>query len=104
MTVLPPIARVTRNLLERVAGTYGDDRGRTVKLSVRDRYLYVEPNDLAVPEDVIFLPQSPREFTAFNPQAREVTHLDFTEPSAKETAARLVLPSGETITLRKQKI
>ncbi len=97
---LPPrIVGLDRKVLEQLAGTYSDDRGNRVELRAKEHYLYAQANSLSIPIDVMFLPQSPRAFTSFNPQSREITSLAFQPSGNTGSRAVFALPSGQRLTL-----
>lgn len=73
---LPPVITLSAAALEARTGRYVVG-GDTVELKAASGYLYAAANRARVPVDVMFFPQSERDFTGFDPAAHAVTRLDF---------------------------
>jgi CubicO group peptidase (beta-lactamase class C family) len=99
---LPPVVRLDDGVLASLAGRYTGPRGEQVEFLTAEHYLYARPNEVSVPADVMFFPQSATEFTGFDPQRREITRLRFEQQRGGTQRATLILPSGQVVALARQ--
>lgn len=88
MIELPDTALAAR------AGRYAAG-GDTLELTAAPPYLYASANRLGVPTTVMFLPQSDKEFTGYDPLSEATTRLRF---RADRSALEVELPDGRRVT------
>jgi hypothetical protein len=91
---LPPVVPISQATLQSRPHVYlaGQD---TLDLRSRTGYLYAAANELGVPANVMFFPQDPDHFTAFDPATGSLTRLEFSGSDRQFVTVKL--PDGRNI-------
>ena len=96
-----PLPRVVPNgqsMVDARRHSYVAERD-TLDLRAGPGYLYAAANQLGIPTNVMFFPQDPDHFTAFDPATGFLTRLEFTD--SDRPFATVVLPDGKQIRARR---